>query len=440
MGLTGLVARGARAHAQNSVALGYGPLQPTASRNTQETLLALPEGFTYTVLGARGSTMSDGIATPPDHDGMAAFLLGGKIRLLRNHEVDNKKGTAGAAIVANTKTYDPTAAGGVTCLVIDPETRQVERDFLALAGTLKNCAGGPMPWGTWLTCEETYYGAVVHANEKDETVGGFDKPHGYLFEVPVVNNTQTLAQPLKAMGRFVHEAIAVDPSTGIVYLTEDRKQAGFYRFIPNTPARLADGGKLEMLAITSRPNANLRKTQTPLQPLPCHWVEIEDADPDGADTYAFGVYDQGHLKGGATFARLEGCWQGNGYIYLNATSGGDQQLGQVWRYRPLGLKRGELTLLFESTDPKILNMPDNLCVTPRGGLLVCEDNEGSVQYLRGLTAEGTIFDFARNIHPKFPGSEFAGACYSPDGETLFVNLQEAGVTLAIWGPWYRSVL
>jgi secreted PhoX family phosphatase len=95
---------------------------------------------------------------------------------------------------------------------------------------------------------------------------------------------------------------------------------------------------------------------------------------------------------------------------------------------------GELTLLFESPAADVLHMPDNICVTPWQTLMVCEDNGGTT-YLRGVTPQGAIFPFAQNIAPGFETTEFAGACFSPDGQTLFVNMQGVGATLAIWGPW-----
>lgn len=437
-GLAGLVARG-EAEAAVAAARGYGPLRPVASRNTGEFVVALPPGFAYQVLGVQGSRMADGNLTPPKHDGMAAFRVDGKIRLVRNHEVPDEMAREGAAILSGDRVYDPLAGGGTTTLTIDPFTRELIDDRVSLAGTHTNCAGGPTPWGTWLSCEETTLGAAPGVDEKGKPTGGFAKEHGYVFEVPAAADTPVDPKPLKAMGRFVHEAVAVDPATGIVHLTEDRKTAGFYRFLPNRPGDLAAGGRLQMLAVDGRPECDTRRGQKVGRRLPCVWVEIEDPDPAAAATNSLAVYESGRARGAATFARLEGCWYGDGFVYLNATTGGDRALGQVWRYRPLG-DRGELTLIFESRDKAVLWNPDNLCVTPRGGLVLCEDTYGGECHLRGLTPSGRIFDFAANIHPKHPKSEFAGVCFSPDGQTLFANLQEPGVTLAIWGPWERGPL
>ena len=440
IGLTGLVTRGARALDRSAVAVGYGKLQPTAAHNTGEVVLALPAGFAYNVLGRQGTRMTDGNLTPTKHDGMGTFLVDSKVRLVRNHEVPNTQARPLTSILQDEHAYDTSAGGGVTTLTVDPVTRELTASHISLAGTHTNCAGGITPWGSWLSCEETTLGSALGKDDKGKVIGGFEKEHGYIFEVPAARDAPVMPVPLKAMGRFVHEAIAVDPATGVIYETEDRTSAGFYRFLPTTPGQLAEGGQLQMLMIAGKPGYDTRKTQTVGEPLACVWIDIDDPDPAAAGTNSLAVYESGKAKGGATFARLEGCWWGNGYVYLNATTGGDKTLGQVWRYQPKGSEKGELVLLFESKSKDVLWNPDNLCVTPRGGLVLCEDTYGEDCYLRGLTPKGEIFSFAHNVLPGYEDSEFAGACFSPDGQTLFVNMQLPGLTLAIWGPWERGPL
>jgi secreted PhoX family phosphatase len=407
---------------------GYGPLRAAGPE------LALPEGFSYRVIGVEGSRMSDGYLTPGSHDGMAAFALpNGNIRLIRNHEVANPP-RANASVGDPATAYDPGAGGGTVSLEIHPETRELIRDFVSLNGTWRNCAGGPTPWNTWLSCEEAFFG---HES-------GFGATHGYIFEVPAALERAERSDPLTAMGRLVHEAVAVDPDTGIVYETEDHFRAGLYRFLPHVPYRTGErgdlraGGRLQMLAIRDRPRYDTRTGQRAGRPLPAYWVDIEEPDPQGGPDDHSVVFEQGYARGGALFSRLEGCWYGNGSVYFDATDGGDAKLGQIWQYRPTGPDDGILTLILESPHRRVLNRPDNLCVSPRGALVICEDANTRRQYVRGLTPDGRVFDIATNIAND---SELAGATFSPDGRTLFFNFlgnparRIRGMTFAVWGPW-----
>jgi secreted PhoX family phosphatase len=410
---------------------GYGALRDAGPD------LALPAGFTYWVISEIGKPMTDGQPTPCAFDGMAAFEgPDDTIRLVRNHE---NRDTALVARVKGDKqlAYDRKAGGGTTTLDVKIEDGKpvVIRDFVSLSGTYINCAGGPTPWGSWLTCEETVAG----------TLDGFEREHGYVFEVPASANSEVRAVPLKAMGRFEHEAVAVDPETGIVYLTEDRPSAGFYRFIPNQRGRLAAGGRLEMLRVIGQPRYDSGTGQTVGRTHQVDWIPIEEPNPQPRtkDERSL-VFTEGQLKGGARFARLEGCWPGDGGIFFHATSGGNAAVGQVWFYRARGNSRGELSLIYESPAIAILNYPDNVTVSPRGGIVICEDGSGT-KHIRGLTPDGGVFEFARNI---MNTSEFCGACFSPDGETLFLNVQGSttdagtvrGVTFAIRGPWRDGAL
>ena len=411
---------------------GYGPLSPVKDGTTGLGLLALPDGFRYLTYGWTGDPLQGGKFTPAAHDGMAAFKgPGNRVLLIRNHEETNGP-TFDPAI-----SYDEGAPGGTTTLEFDVERGAWISGRTSIAGTTRNCAGGPAPWGSWLTCEES-----VAEPGADRL---FKKKHGYIFEVPVEG--KPTCQPLVAMGRFVHEAVAVDPATGIVYETEDAGTAGLYRFIPKTPGRLLDGGRLEMLAIDKRPKFDTRTKQKAGVEYPITWVPIDE--PDRAhekDNDGHGVYAQGLARGGATFARLEGAWHGGGRIFITATSGGAARSGQVWEIDPA---RSVLRLVFESPGHELLSMPDNICVSPRGGLVLCEDGEG-VSHMHGLTLDGRIFRFARNttvLEPgqgrragDFTGSEFAGATFSPDGKWLFFNMQSPGITFAVTGPWETGAL
>lgn len=422
-------------------ATGFGELFPTAAQNTGEKLLHLPKGFAYKVLGRMGDVMKDGRKTPKLHDGMAAFAVGGELRIVRNHEVNNRTPIDNAGI-GNSNHYDDQAGGGTTTLVIDPKTNEIINDFVSLSGTLTNCAGGATPWGSWISCEETTRGKTPRKDRTGANAGGFRKPHGYCFEVSAAANTNTPPVPLKAMGRFEHEAVAVDPRSGIVYEIEDSNpSSGFYRFLPNRPGRLAEGGKLQMLALKDKPNYNTRSGQTAGTTFAANWVTIDDPDPELADTDEQAVFKQGARKGGAHFSRLEGCFAAPGRIYIVSSDGGDADAGQIWVYEPTTRDEGRLTLMFESPSRELLDMPDNICLHPRNNLLfICEDGNyaqlnQSENYVRILTPNGKVADFAKNIAPGFEAAEFAGATFSPDGQTFFVNIQQVGVTLAIWGDW-----
>jgi len=424
-GGTGLLRRAAAGEG------GYGPLREC--RDYPE--ISIPVGFHALRVGRSGDTLSDGTVLRNAFDGMGAFGVGGdRVRLVRNHEM---RDAAGAYTpLAPTNAYDARANAGTTTVELAVRADgavELVRHFVSLSGTHANCAGGTTPWGSWLTCEETVSGPNL----------GFRQNHGYVFEVPAAADGPVAPVPLRDMGRFVHEAVAVDPATGIVYETEDRATAGFYRFVPNVRGQLAAGGRLQMLAVAGAPNHDTRRGRHIGRRLACRWVDIEQPDSDAPALDALFVFDQGYAKGGALFARLEGCRWEDDSVYIVATSGGDAGVGQIFRYVPTPAG-GELTLIFESPSRDVLNMPDNVTVSPRGGIVLCEDGEGT-NYVRGITRGGAVFDVVRN---DVNDSEWAGACWAPQGRTLFVNLQGStvqgssiwGATYAIWGPWESGAL
>ncbi len=438
-----------------AVPAGYGPVRPVADQRGVQ-VLALPPGFSLTSFSRIGEAFEGG-RVPKNPDGMAAFARPGGVRLIRNHEVRNLPGFAAGAVAG--PGYDAWAGGGCLVLDLDASGRLV-RQFVGLAGTHVNCAGG-YAWKrrAWLSCEETLDGPAQ----------GYAHRHGYVFAVAANAVSAVPAVPLTAMGRFKHEAACAD-ADGVVYLTEDAGSArgsGFYRFLPNDRADLAQGGRLQMLRARET-GLDARQRCAAGRALACDWADIADPDPD-LEAGRPGCFEQGRAAGAIRFNRLEGLWLGmdGRTAWFTSTSGGDakspdvnadgfvQGYGQIWRYTPDGPDRGVLTLYFESPGGSVLDSPDNLCVTPQGGLLLCEDDASpkdddrhplagfaNVNRLVGLGADGVPFVFAVNL---LNDSELAGACFSPDGRTLFVNVygdgaSGSGMTCAITGPWQAGPL
>lgn len=459
--LAGWTARQADAGPLSPVDGPFGPVAPVADHSTGLPLLQLPSGFQYTSFSWTGDLMSDGQPVPARHDGMAVVLNRRReLTLIRNHENSLGPTIQGGGI------YDPVLvpgalvgaegllplSGGTTRLVY--RGRRWVRDEGSLGGTVANCAGGPTPWGSWLSCEETMVDVAP--------VGG--KKHGFVFEVP--GDGVSSAVPIIDMGWMSHEAVAVDPATGIVYLTEDNgPNSGLYRFLPADNSQrigsLEAGGVLQMARVVSQTNADLRD---PAQGavFDIDWVTIDEplrqpelAAPDGIFFGGkSGPFLSGEEQGAATFARLEGAWAADGLIYFTDTSAGAAGEGVVWAYRPSEDREGggQLTALFVSQTRVAGNNPDNITVSPDGTILFCEDGGGEALRLMGVTPQGESYVFGVNnvmleeadltrisrteIAPgDYTGREWAGATFSPDGNTLFVNIQTPGITFAITGPF-----
>ncbi|WP_198944084.1 alkaline phosphatase PhoX [Streptomyces sp. CB03234] len=418
----------ARGHA------GYGPLVPDPAG-----LLDLPEGFRYTVLSREGTPLRSGEGTVPgNHDGMGAFAgRRGRVHLVRNHE--NRASARLGVPTVRGLTYDPAAKGGCTAIELDAHNN-VLGERVAIAGTAVNCSGGLTPWGTWLTCEET---------EDKAGTNGYTKDHGFVFEVHPADPLRTGAVPLTAMGRFQHEAIAVDPRTGIVYETEDAFQRPFglfYRFLPDRPlagtGSLRAGGVLEAMRVPGVPDLSaVQETGATFEGV--EWVPVPDSQ---ARQTPIRLQDFGP-KGITHAQKLEGCYWGGRSVYFvssfarAAEGSAADHYGQVWKYEP---HRRRLTLVIvfgPSTDIQLPGeSPDNICLAPSGGLMVCEDGNGA-QHVYGLTKRGEVYEMARNRQnigtPEEPEwGEFAGAAFSPDGETMYVNCYTPGTTFAVTGPWH----
>ena len=433
-------------------------LRPVPDATTGLPLLNLPDGFGYRSFGWTGDPMEGGVATPDRHDGMAAFAGSApdEVFLIRNHERAMTGLIGGDAPVYDDWTPPDGESlgfgGGVTGVTLSAGVYRESRPLLC--GTSINCAGGPTPWGSWLTCEEI----VLRASR----LGG--KDHGYVFEVPMTGRAS--ARPIIDMGLFRHEAAAVDPGKGIVYLTEDNgPHSGFFRFLPNDLSprvgALEAGGTLQMLRVRGRANADLADIEGG-DSFDIEWVTIDEPDQDPEELEAQGVgggksgpYLQGEAGGGARFRRGEGCWYYDGLIYWVDTSGGQAEAGSVWAYDP---RAERMTAIYVSPSTDEADAPDNITLSPTGTVILCEDGGGD-RNLLGIRTRGTRLlrvdgdglvrvmgennmDLDRGVPGKpaieagdYRGSEWAGATFSPDGRTLFVNIQSPGVTFAITGPW-----
>jgi len=420
-------------------------------RADPDGILDLPDGYHYRIVSKAGDRMSDGLRVPEAHDGMAAFTGDdGRIVLVCNHEI-TPSNFAGRAVAdsfselpqnVRKSFYDPgrgktPGPGGTTTTVYNPYTRETERQHLSLAGTELNCAGGPTPWGSWLSCEECFKspgldlsgGRIVHR----------EKAHGYVFEVPASATGLVEPVPIKAMGRFEHEAAAVHAATGIVYMTEDRHHSLFYRYIPDVPGKLHEGGRLQCLAIENAPSMMTHNWShdaliIPGESLPVQWIDLDNVDPADNDLRL-----RGETLGAATFARGEGLAAAGDEFAFTCTIGGPTRLGQVFSYRPSTHEGqpgetenpGLLTLLAEASHESILRNADNLTMAPWGDLIVCEDTSNHCG-LVGIRPDRSQYQLADNA---YSNSELAGVCFAPDGKTLFVNIQYPGMTVAITGPF-----
>ena len=417
---------------------GFGPLLKDPGG-----IIDLPEGFSYRIISRTGEIMDDGLSVPGRHDAMGAFPYikddGGidpdRTVIVRNHEIEDAHKTTGPFVRPGTlesfdksRLYDPgfgrPSRGGTTTMVFNTRSQELEAHWMSLAGTERNCAGGITPRHTWLSCEET-------ASVKGER---FEQDHGYVFEVPVTT-TPELADPtpIKAMGRFMHEATCTDPSTGIVYMTEDRHDGIIYRFVPIDPEHLHKGGTLQALRVDHTPSFDTRNWDhdsiAPNEPTSVSWITLDDIESPKDD-----LRYRGFNAGAARFARGEGMWWGQDAVYFAATTGGKGYHGQLWRLTPNpsgGVDH--LELFAEPRDPSVLHRADNITFSPWGDLVVCED-ENEPPRMIGVTPSGEFYVIGRNAQSN---SEFAGATFSADGSTLFVNIQKPGYTLAIAGDWRR---
>ena len=383
----------------------------------QGKYLDLPSGFSVKMISRTGDRLGDGFRTPGLPDGMGCFMgRGGEWVLMCNHELLSSHSKVSPYYFQQDVpdlAYDPLEIGGVSRLVLDPDDLHVKRSHMALLGTSRNCAGGISPWG-WLTCEETF-----HSN------AGVD--HGFVFLCSHLFEGLNKPEPIRAYGRFNHEAAVVDGKSSVAYLSEDRADGCLYRFLPSNPQRPFDG-KLQVLGLAEP--VNKKDAMLEGETVACRWLDLPRVD-----TKQDRLRHIAKSLGAITFVRGEGLWLDGSDLYLSTTAGGRNNKGQIWRFSPAGdgVNKGQLKLVIQPDDSRELDMPDNITVGPNGSLFIAEDGSGE-QYIRLLKQNGNLSSFAKN---SYSGSEITGVCFSPDYSTLFCNLQHDGITLAIRGPFNK---
>ncbi|GIF46311.1 hypothetical protein DFJ67_5032 [Asanoa ferruginea] len=425
-------------------------------------ILALPKGFSYAIVTRTGVTKLDRGQgrTPSDHDGMAVFDAGhGRYTIIQNHECD-PGADHGVPHVKGT-VYDPSAvdAGGCTVITTDRSGRNLG-EFVAISGTVSNCAGGPTPWRTWLTCEETEDRAGDTWEEGDRS-GVFLKDHGYVFEVTADGKADP--RPIKCLGRYAHEAVAIGDDRTSVYLSEDADGPNglFYRWTaprgvklgPGVLTRLApNAGTLAAMAIilddgSVLPDVAYLTSAQLGRPFPVRWVEVPERDAQSKNVRE--QFADNQVTRGKKF---EGVWGTDEGVYVvNSYAWDEGELptdatphdGMVWFYhyrnqtiqlvtyfphQPTAedgsaAKYGDLTF----------DGPDNVTVTPWGSLVLAEDGAGASHVLSSFPG-GPTYAIARN---QLNDSEFCGPTFTADGKVLFVNMQDPGLTLAITGAWEK---
>jgi secreted PhoX family phosphatase len=366
---------------------GRGPYGPLGGPD--ENGIMLPEGFTSRVI-AQGNErvpgtdytwhiFSDGAATLGTPDG--GWIL------VSNSE--NPPDFGGGE----------TGQGGASAIRFDAGG-EIRDAYRILEGTSTNCAGGATPWGTWLSCEEFSEGMV--------------------WECDPLGEREAKARP--ALGVFDHEAVAVDPRRGHLYLTEDLEDGGFYRFTPRRKGDLRKG-RLEI--------ARVRRDGA------VDWKRVPDPSAAEAPT-------REQAPGATEFKRGEGIWYDRGFVYVATTAD-----SKIHRYN---VRTGRIRVIYDAArleSPPLTDV-DNITVSRSGDLFVCEDPGGEDPFDIAIITPGPDRRVARflkvtgpqhGLPPSLLSSELTGVCFDPSGGRMYFASQRAffsGVVYEITGPFRRK--
>jgi hypothetical protein len=370
----------------------YGPYSTTPDGNG----LLLPQGFTSRVIAVAGEPVGDtGFVRPVFPDGAATFATkdGGWIH------------------VCNSEVYDILLpdSGGVSAIRFDRDGAIVDA-YQILKGSNSNCAGGPTPWGTWLSCEENL------------------AEHGRVWECDPTGKRDAVAH--EAMGLFTHEAVAVDPKSKTLYLTQDHPQGLIYRYTPTAYPDLSTG-RLDACVLAADGSVT--------------WQQVPD--PSGTSTPT-----RQQVPAAKVFGASEGIWYHDGWVWFtvktdNTVHGIDlrsQQHSVLWRGEPERL----------GVDGAVLSGVDNITVADGSRDLFVAEDAGNMEVVM-ITPEGVVAPFARISGKEHESSEITGPCFDPSGRRLYfssqrgptpktvkeilpgfkVDIAGAGITYEVTGPF-----
>lgn len=460
-------------------AAGQGPAKQAAKAAGQRLLstladngkVALPQGFRAWRVGTIGveDLLSDRNGspigtTPSKLDGTGAFDYAGGIRLVRNHECRADTDVT-VPLVAGT-VYDAgiaTGMGGNTVVELDASGR-FKQQWVALSGTIRNCAGGETPWGSWLACEEDTTKAGTEIIRGGKSWGTTQKDHGYVFEVFPDVVAQQSPLPIKAWGRAVWEGAAIDPDLTKAYITEDTGRGLLYRWTAPEGTKLGayiaeqfgeNDGVLQAAQVIRNGVPLVHYGQLTAddvdQAYPVKWVD------GGEDRQAQTMNLRDQYPGATQHPKVEGCWPDAEGLWFTLSFTNQGQIdsyrkshgidmpgdwGMIGYYRFAdetitikdhyakdntagGVVPGDAT-----EDVKQFHGPDNITVNSRGLVVITEDGNNPCSMLAMSHTKKSV-EFARDLADR---GEWAGPCFNKSGTMLFSNIQ-GDCTYAITGPF-----